>query len=214
MKGRRRQDCRFTLLYEPMEFFDSQFWSFLWDGERYEALVREAGPMAPLLAIGAMIAVSFLPLPAETVAIANGMVFGRAEGFILTWIGAMIAAALSFVLARTIARPLIYRFISQERIARFEYAVEKRGAPFLLLVRMIPLIPYTIVNYGSGMAPVRFHTFLWTSAIGMAPPIFAFVSIGALMMDQPWLGWMMLGAAILFILLLGWTTRRWWKTQS
>ncbi|MEO1135664.1 MAG: VTT domain-containing protein [Pseudomonadota bacterium] len=197
-----------------MDFLQPEFWSFLWDGARYEALVEELGPWAPLLAIGAMIIVSFLPLPAETVAVANGMAFGQAYGFVLTWIGAMTAAALAFALARTLAQPLIYRFIPEAALRRFEQAVEKRGAPFLLLVRMIPLIPYTVVNYGSGMAPVRFHTFLWTSALGMAPPIFAFVSIGALMVDQPWLGWMMLGAAILFVLLLGWTTRRWWWREA
>ena len=193
-----------------MEFLDLQFWSFLWDGARYEAMIEAAGPWAPLIAIGAMIVVSFLPLPAETVAIANGMVFGRAEGFVLTWIGAMIAAMLAFVLARSVLRPLVYRVIPDGTLNRFENAVHRRGAPFLLLVRMIPIIPYTVVNYGSGLAPVRFGTFLWTSAIGMAPPIFAFVSIGALMTEQPWLGWMMLGAAIVFLLLLGWATRRMW----
>ena len=193
-----------------MEFLSLDFWSFLWDGERYETLIEDMGPWAPVMAIAAMIIVSFLPLPAETVAIANGMAFGRAEGFILTWIGAMIAAALAFLLARNIARPLIYRFMPAPRVAHFERTVERRGAPFLLLVRMIPLIPYTIVNYGSGMTPVKFRTYLWTSGLGMAPPIFAFVSIGAMMTDQPWLGWMMLGAAIFLVVLLGWTTRRWW----
>jgi len=194
-----------------MEFLDPQFWSFLWDGARYEALIARAGPWAPLMAIAAMIIVSFLPLPAETVAIANGMVFGRVEGFIITWVGAMIAAALAFALARTIARPLVLRFVDAARLAHFERAVDRRGAPFLLLVRMIPLIPYTVVNYGSGIAPVKFRTFLWTSAIGMAPPIFAFVSIGALMTEQPWLGWMTLAAAILIVVLFGWATRRWWS---
>jgi uncharacterized membrane protein YdjX (TVP38/TMEM64 family) len=197
-----------------MEILDPAFWSFLWDGARYEALIEDMGPWAPVAAIGAMIAVSFLPLPAETVAIANGMVFGRAEGFVLTWIGAMIAAMLAFALARSVVRPLVYRFIPAASLARFDRAIEKRGAPFLLLVRMIPLIPYTVVNYGSGLAPVRFRTFMWTSAIGMAPPIFAFVSIGALMTDQPWLGWMMLAAAVMFILLLGWATRRWWMREA
>lgn len=193
-----------------MDFLQPEFWSFLWDGARYEALIEELGPWAPVMAVAAMIIVSFLPLPAETVAIANGMAFGQTKGFILTWLGAMIAAALAFTIARALARPLIYRFVPQTSLLRFERAVEKRGAPFLLLVRMIPLIPYTVVNYGSGLAPVKFKTFLWTSAIGMAPPIFAFVTIGALMIDQPWLGWMMLAAAVMFIVLLGWTTRRWW----
>lgn len=201
-----------------MEIFDPAFWSFLWDAERYDALVRELGPWAPLMAIGAMIIVSFLPLPAETVAVANGMAFGQMNGFFLTWIGAMIAAFLAFCLARWLGRPVVYRMIPKRALIRFQEQAEQRSALFLLVVRMIPLVPYTVVNYGSGLSPVRLRTFLWTSAIGMSPPIFAFVSAGALMRDQPWVGWVTLGAMIAFFVLAGWYSRRWWlgpqKTET
>ncbi|CAK9041854.1 Uncharacterized protein SYNPCC7002_A1628 [Durusdinium trenchii] len=171
-----------------MEIFDPSFWSFIWDATRYESLVTELGPWAPLLSIGAMVIVSFLPLPAETIAIANGMAFGRWMGFVWTWIGALIAAMLAFALARSLGAPLVRRFIPAAMLEKFETLATRRGAPFLLFVRMIPLIPYTVVNYGSGLSPIRFRTYLWTSALGMAPPIFAFVSAGALMKDQPWTG--------------------------
>lgn len=193
-----------------MELFDPAFWSILWDGERYEAWIESAGVWAPLMAVLAMVIVSFLPLPAETVAIANGMVFGRAYGFLLTWIGAMIAALLAFLLARWLGRPIIYRFVPNKTLARFETAAERRGAPFLLLVRMIPLIPYTIVNYGSGLSPVRLKTYLWTSALGMIPPIFIFVSIGAMVLERPWLGWLSLAGVFALFALLAWATRKWW----
>ena len=174
-----------------MDFLNPEFWSFLWDAARYEAMIKDLGPWAPLLAIGAMIAVSFLPLPAETVAVANGMVFGRWEGFLLTWLGAMVAALLAFGLARWLGAPIIKRVLPKATLERFEALVEKKGAPFLLLVRMIPFVPYTVVNYGSGLSPVRLSTYFWTSAMteqpwmGMTPPIFAFVSVGALMTEQP-----------------------------
>ncbi len=198
-----------------MEMFDPSFWSFLWDGERYEAMVEDAGPWAPLIAIAAMVIVSFLPLPAETVAIANGMVFGRLYGFVLTWIGAMVAAFLAFCLARWLGRPLVYRFIPNKMLSRFEQAVERRGAPFLLFVRMIPLVPYTVVNYGSGLSPVRMRTYLWTSAIGMIPPIFIFVSIGAMVMEKPWLGWATLAGVFVLLALLAWWSRKWWmRTEA
>ncbi|WP_425410426.1 TVP38/TMEM64 family protein [Hyphococcus sp.] len=193
-----------------MEIFDPSFWSFLWDGARYEAWIQKAGPWAPLMAIFAMIIVSFLPLPAETVAIANGMVFGQIYGFFLTWTGAVIAAIIAFALARWLGQPLIYRFMPNRSLARFERAVERRGAHFLLIVRMIPLIPYTIVNYGSGLSPVRFSTYLWTSAVGMAAPVFIFVSIGAMVIDRPWLGWASLAGVFLLFALLAWWSRKWW----
>ena len=102
-----------------MDFLNPEFWSFLWDAARYEAMIENLGPWAPLLAIGAMIAVSFLPLPAETVAVANGMVFGRWEGFILTWLGAMVAALIAFGLARWLGAPIIKRIIPKSSLDRF-----------------------------------------------------------------------------------------------
>ena len=191
-----------------VEFFDLTFWSFLWEAERYEALVVQAGPWAPLVSICAMIVVSFLPLPAETVAIANGMAFGRWMGFVWTWVGAVIAAMLAFGLARWLGAPIIKRFVSNAALTRFEELINRRGAPFLLFARMIPLIPYTVVNYGAGLSPVRFRTYLWTSALGMAPPIFAFVSAGALMKDQPWLGWVTVFSIIALFSLIAFYVRK------
>ena len=197
-----------------MDFLNPEFWSFLWDAARYEAMIKDLGPWAPLLAIGAMVAVSFLPLPAETVAVANGMVFGRWEGFLFTWLGAMVAALIAFGLARWLGAPIIKRVLPKATLERFESLVEKKGAPFLLLARMIPFVPYTVVNYGSGLSPVRLSTYFWTSAIGMAPPIFAFVSVGALMTEQPWMGWIGLGAVILFCLLIGFYARNFFGNES
>lgn len=193
-----------------MEFVASDIWSVFLDPERYRELAHDAGVWAPVLAIFAMVVVSFLPLPAETVAIANGAVFGRLYGFIFTWIGAMLAALIAFALARWLGRPIIARFIPQKASERFEALVERRGAPFLLLARMIPFIPYTVVNYGSGLSPVKLRTYIWTSAIGMSPPIFAFVSVGALMMEQAWLGWVSLGAVIAVFGMLAYYTRTRW----
>ncbi len=197
-----------------MEFLDPSFWSFLWDAERYETLAEQLGPWAPALSIGAMIIVSFLPLPAETVAIANGMAFGRWMGFLWTWIGAVAAAMIAFVLARWLGAPLVRRFAPKTALDKFETLVNGRGAPFLLFIRMIPLIPYTVVNYGSGLSPVRFRTYAWTTALGMAPPIFAFVSAGAMMKEQPWLGWVMIGAVIAVFGSIAYYTRKRWARPA
>jgi len=197
-----------------MDLFDAEFWSIFLDPEKYRAFIDQLGPWAPVGAVGAMIVVSFLPLPAETVAVANGAAFGRLEGFVLTWIGAMIAALIAFCLARVLGRPIVNRILPEKMLAGFEDRVRRRGAPFLLLARMIPFVPYTVVNYGSGLSPVTLRTYLWTSAIGMAPPIFAFVSVGALMMEQPWIGWVSLFAVIAFFTLLAFYTRPLWMKEA
>jgi len=193
-----------------MDFFAAEFWSVFTDAEKYRDYVAGLGLWAPVMGVAAMIIVSFLPLPAETVAIANGAVFGRWTGFLLTWIGAVAAALIAFCLARWLGQPVVKRLMPKRVLARFEAAARRRGAPFLLLARMIPFIPYTVVNYGSGLSPVRFGAFAWTSAVGMIPPIFAFVSIGALMTEQPWLAWVSLGVVIIVFSLVAFYTRRHW----
>ena len=171
-------------------------------------MLSQMGLWAPIGAISAMIIVSFLPIPAETVAIVNGVVFGRWQGFIVTWIGAMLAALIAFAISRSFGRPVVSACLGRDRLRGFETLVNRRGASYLLLARMIPLVPYTVVNYGCGLSPVRVSTFVWTSAIGMAPPIFAFVSVGALMEDQPWLGWVSLLAVFILFALTAYAIRR------
>lgn len=197
-----------------MEIFAIESWSFLWEASRYETLVEQAGPWAPAFAIGAMVIVSFLPLPAETVAIANGMAFGQWGGILLTWIGAMIAATLAFCLARWLGQPVIHRTLPARMMAGFEQRALRWGAPFLLLVRLIPFIPYTVVNYGSGLAPIKFRTYLWTSAVGMTPPIFAFVSAGAMMKESPSLGWATIVATLCVLAVLGFAVHRRLKARD
>lgn len=197
-----------------MEVFTVEFWSFLWDAARYEALVERAGPWAPAFAIAAMVIVSFLPVPAETVAIANGMAFGQGTGFLFTWIGAVVAASIAFCLARWLGQPVIYRVLPPRMMAGFERRAQRWGAPFLLLVRLIPFIPYTVVNYGSGLAPIRFRTYFWTSAVGMTPPIFAFVSAGAMMKENPSLGWATIAATLAVLAVFGYVIHRRLKARD
>ncbi len=196
------------------ELFDPAFWDALLDHERYEAALQAMGGWAFVAAVGAMIVVSFLPLPAETVAIANGMVFGHWVGFVVTWVGAMVAAMLAFALARWLGRPLVERRISSEKLQQFETLLEQKGLAFLLLARMIPLIPYTVVNYGSGLSPVRFSTYVLASAIGMTPPIIAFVSAGSLMTEAKWLESALLVIAAMSFVALAYLLYRGWQDRS
>ncbi|MFQ5347636.1 MAG: hypothetical protein ACE5ED_07305 [Rhodothalassiaceae bacterium] len=65
-----------------------------------------------------MLAVSLLPLPAETVAIVNGMVFGRLGGFVRTRLGARIAASVAFAIGRQFGRPGVARFVPARALGR------------------------------------------------------------------------------------------------
>ncbi|MEM8772219.1 MAG: TVP38/TMEM64 family protein [Pseudomonadota bacterium] len=192
-----------------MDVFDPDFWSMLTDPEKYRAVIETLGPWAPALAIGSVIAISFLPLPMQAAAVANGIVFGHVAGFLFTWIGAVAAAFLAFWIARLLGRPVINRFVPATALLRFQRAVDHRGTAFLLLARLVPIIPFTVVNYGSGMSPVRWSTYAVTSVIGLAPPVFVFTCLGALMETAPALAWAALVAIIALLSLIGYYKRAW-----
>ena len=184
-------------------------WAML-SPENFSAWVEQYPQWAPLIAIGFAIFVSMTPLPMETIAIANGMWFGPIVGGILTWVGAMVAAILAFLIAKLIGFPLVSRCLPKKAFERMQEAVENHGPSTLVMVRMIPLIPFTVINYGAGVTTVSWRTFLWTSGVGMLPPTILWVALGDMMRTRP-----LVAVAFLVVLALAsffaikLTRRRW-----
>ena len=129
---------------------------------------------APLL----MIVVAILPIPAEIPAAMNGMLFGAVLGLAMTWGGAMIGAMISYELARCFGRKLSRRFVKPETMAKFE-GLKNTEAPVLLMLRLTPVVAFTVVNWASGLLQVRRSTFVWTTAVGILPGAIAFTASGS-----------------------------------
>jgi uncharacterized membrane protein YdjX (TVP38/TMEM64 family) len=152
---------------------------------------------------------SFLPLPAEIIPIANGMLFGPLLGIALTWLGAMLGAVLSYALARALGRGFVRLFVSEEREARLARLSPRPGT--LLYVRLVPLISFNLVNYAAGLMGVPWWTFLWTTAIGILPLTVAMVLLGGEILRAPLWAWIAAGAALLLVWLL---LERWRRSQQ
>ena len=155
------------------------------DVEQVQEWLNTYPRWAPFIAIGFALFVSLTPLPMETIAIVNGMFFGPVLGSLYTWIGALIASMVAFTIAKTIGYPLVKRLLPDTAFNVMERIVEKDGPPTLVMIRMVPLIPFTVINYGAGVTSLHWFTFLWTSAIGFIPPTIMFVTMGDIMMDNP-----------------------------
>jgi uncharacterized membrane protein YdjX (TVP38/TMEM64 family) len=163
--------------------------------EDAEAFVRAWGAWGPLGSLVLMVLHSFLPLPAEIIAIGNGMLFGPWLGILLTWSGAMLGALLSFALARWLGRPCLRLFVSEDRLQGIDATARRPGT--LLMVRLVPVISFNLVNYAAGMLGVGWWTFLWTTALGILPLTVAMVLLGDQLMAAPWWAWMLVAIAVL-----------------
>lgn len=159
-------------------------------------LMERAGIWAPLASIGLMAAHSFVPFPAEVIAIANGMAFGLWGGIAVTWLGAMAGAVLAYELARALGPGARARLVPARHRARLDSLVGDFGTRTLLIARLIPVISFNLVNYAAGLAGVARFTFLWTTAIGILPVTALSVLVGSAALRLPTYLWLVSGLTL------------------
>lgn len=146
--------------------------------------VAGAGVWAPLMAFLFTSTVAVLPLPAEVPAALNGVLFGPVWGAVLTWTGAMAGACLSYEAGRQWGHPLVRRILPADRADRAASLVRGRsGGAGLLILRLVPVVAFTLVNWGAGLVGVPRRTYLWTTASGIVPGVMLFTGGGSVVVD-------------------------------
>jgi uncharacterized membrane protein YdjX (TVP38/TMEM64 family) len=165
-----------------------------------ESLVAAWAPWSWLGSIALMVLHSFVPLPAEIIALANGMLFGSWWGVAITWVGAMLGAILSYALARWLGRPAVRWVIPARHWARLDAVPVSAGA--LLVIRLMPVISFNLVNYAAGLLGVPWGRFLWTTGLGILPITVTMVVLGRELMTAPWWVWGAFAAVCVALLLL------------
>ena len=162
--------------------------------------------------IGLMVLHSFVPFPAEILALCAGAVYGTVWGTVLIWVGAMIGASLSFALARWLGQPFVNAVLGPTSRARLDGWTADQGAVALLVARFIPIIAFNLINYAAGLTRVGWGTFLWTTGLGILPLTVLMVWMGSSMMHLTWPWLLGLSAAGIFVVCCGhrWVKKRGW----
>ena len=106
--------------------------------------------------------VTLLPLPKNVFAALAGVLFGLLLGIVVVLLAALLGAA-AFALTRVLGRDAIER-IAGSRVARVDALLARRGRPAVIAVRLVPLLPFTAINYAAGLTSVRTRDY----AIGTA----------------------------------------------
>jgi uncharacterized membrane protein YdjX (TVP38/TMEM64 family) len=117
--------------------------------------------------------------PAEILDAAVGYVFGFGVGFPLVMAAWVISALASYAVGRHFARPLLYKVAGEERFLRIERLIHRGGALVLIGVRLIPIMPFSLMGYVSGAARVPLWRFIWTTVVGYAPITAYFTYVGS-----------------------------------
>ncbi len=169
-------------------------------GDTVAAFIKSWGIWGQFGVIGLMVAHSFIPFPAEFVAIAAGMSFGMVWGTVLTWVGAMIGALLAFGIARNLGRPFVANILTPGQLAKIDKSAPLTSAPSMIAMRLVPVIAFNLINYGAGLTNVSWWRFIWTTAVGILPLTFLMAMLGDQMREPTFSDWILLGGASLAML--------------
>ena len=124
------------------------------------------------------IAMAALSLPgAAIMTLAAGAVFGLAVGLVLVSFASTIGATLACLLARYLFRDAVQNRFGKY-LGRINEGVEKDGAFYLFAMRLVPAIPFFVINLVMALTPIRLWTFYWVSQVGMLAGTVVFVNAG------------------------------------
>lgn len=124
---------------------------------------------------------NLLLLPGGILCVGSGFFFGLWWGFFIVLVGNIIAAAVSFIIARSVGQQWFRNKISQHpRLAALVPAVEREGWKIVVLSQLHPLFPTSLVTYLYGLSRIPFRTYLLWVTIGRIPGLFLYVYLGTL----------------------------------
>ncbi len=122
---------------------------------------------------------AILLVPGSALTIGAGVVYGLWWGFVAVSAGSTLGAAGGFLVARYLARARVERWAdANPRFAVIDRAVGREGWVIVLLTRLSPVFPYTLLNYLYGLTRVPFGSYILASWLGMMPGTLLYVYLG------------------------------------
>ncbi|MBI2478118.1 MAG: TVP38/TMEM64 family protein [Planctomycetia bacterium] len=152
-----------------------------------ETELRQYQAEHPLLVYGiafcAYVLVTGFSLPgASGMTLIYGWYFGFWQGVPLVSFGSTAGATVAFLLSRYLVRETIQNRFGA-RLMGFNQALDREGAFYLFTLRLIPAVPFWMINLVMGLTPIRTRTYWWVSQLGMLPATIVFVYAGSSLPD-------------------------------
>ena len=140
---------------------------------------RAAHPVqASLLFVAVYVGVTALSLPgAAILTLAGGALFGLVWGTLLVSVASTLGATLAMVTARYLLRDLVQARFGH-KLTTLNQGIARDGAFYLFTLRLIPAMPFFVLNLLAGLTHMKIWTFAWVSQLGMLAATLVFVNAG------------------------------------
>ncbi|XP_044501492.1 TVP38/TMEM64 family membrane protein slr0305-like isoform X3 [Mangifera indica] len=128
---------------------------------------QDLGPWGPVVMTAAYTPLAIFAIPTSILSLGGGYLYGLPLGFAIDSVGATVGATAAFLIGRTAVT----------------MAIQKSGFKIVFLLRLAPLLPFTVLNYFLSVAPVHIGEYMLASWLGIMPSTFAFVYVGTTLTD-------------------------------
>lgn len=140
--------------------------------------VADAGVWAPMLFVLLQGAITVTPIPRTVFTVAAGVLFGSLTGVLLALVGTSLAALFAFVLVRMVGGRLVERHAHHPAVTWVRTRVQHNGLLAMISLRLIPAMPFSVMNYASALSGVALPPYLVGTVLGVLPGTISIVVLG------------------------------------
>lgn len=145
---------------------------------------QSVGPWFPLAFLVAHILVTVFPIPRTAFTLAAGLLFGPALGVLIAVVASTASAVLALILVRA-AGWRLNRLVRYQAIHRADERLRERGWVSVLSLRLIPVLPFSVVNYAAAASAVAVLPYTLATLAGLLPGTAAVVFLGDALAGHP-----------------------------
>lgn len=146
-------------------------------GAEVAGWTEEPGPAAAIGAVAAYAVLSLLLVPGSLLSLVAGALFGPLLGAGVAFAGGVVGSTGAFVVGRRLGRAPMQR-LTGPRLRRVDQWLHDHGIVTLAIVRIIPGVPYSLLNYAAGMTGIPFDKYVKGSLLGLVPGAVAYAAVG------------------------------------
>lgn len=147
---------------------------------QFSGFIDGYGPAGYALFVAVYAGLEILAIPAIPLTMSAGLLFGTVTGTIIVSLSGTVAASIAFLIARYFARERILKLVEgNKKFLAIDKAIGENGFKVVTLLRLSPLLPFSLGNYLYGLTSVKFVPYVLGSWLGMLPGTWAYVSAGA-----------------------------------
>ena len=142
-------------------------------------------------------------LPGQPIQFAASYMFGILPGFILSIIGAVIGASISFYLAKFLGSDMMYILFDRDKVKDYQSKLNSgRGLAIVMLIYLIPGVPKDLVSYAAGISEMKFRPFIIASSIARSPGMLGSLLLGYFFSKKNYTAIIILAIAVLVLLII------------